>query len=103
MSYKFIDFNEQIQTMRVNLDNEARALLRKSNIDKISFDVKEDVELLAISDEDGLWIVTQIKMIDDELIIVTESHNSEMDYMDCSTDDMVAIYENIYHYVVNQK
>lgn len=103
MKAKFIDFDEQIRTMRVNLNNEARALLRQAKLNKILFNVEDDKTSLVVSDEDGLWNVTSIEMIDDTITINTESHNLEIDFMDCSTDDMVAVYEAIYHHVANLK
>ena len=103
MEVKFIDFNEEIGAMRVNLDNEACALLRQAKLNKILFDVEDDRTSLAVSDEDGLWNVTAIEMSDDTITIKTESHNLEIDFMDCSTDDMVAVYEAIYHHVSNLK
>ena len=94
----FIDYSEQIGKIRVNLANNTESLFKELNHIEVLNCADEG---LAITTSEGTQDVASIGCDIEGVYVKTESgeiHN----YMDLDTDDMVAIYENVW-YQLNEK
>lgn len=92
----FIDFNEKIVNMRVDLMRATEALLKTDQPPFTQLDVKD--EGLAISTTEGTLDVQTIFYDQFTSNVYLKTTTGEIwEYSDLDTDDMVAIYENIYY------
>jgi hypothetical protein len=95
----FIDFNEQLTRLRVDLMRATEALMKTYQPPFTSLSTVG--EGLAISTAEGTLDVETIyydflSHIEGNVLLKT-STGEIWDYSDLETDDMVAIYENIYY------
>lgn len=90
----FINFEEQVGKIRVNLANSTEALFKELNHIEV---LNCGDEGLAITTSEGTQDVASIGYdIEGGVYVKTESGEVH-DYMDLDTDDMVAIYENVWY------
>ncbi len=90
----FINFEEQVGKIRINLANSTESLFKELNRIEVLDCTGEG---LAISTAEGTQDVTSIGYdIGGSVYVKTESGEVH-DYMDLDTDDMVAIYENVWY------
>jgi len=93
----FIDFNEQLTRLRVDLMRATEALMKT---DQPPFTSLSAVgEGLSISTAEGTLDVETIYYDFLGQVILKTSTGEIWDYSDLETDDMVAIYENIYYQI----
>ena len=93
----FIDFNERLTKMRVDLMRATEALVKTEQPPFAQFDVSN--EGLAISTAEGTQDVQTI-FYDPSTTVWLKTKSGEVwEYSDLDTDDMVAIYEHIYYQV----
>lgn len=91
----FIDFEEQVGKIRVSVAQQTEELFKENgNIQTITLECNG--EGLAISTADGIWDVSSIGYDGEGVFVKTESGEVH-DHMDLDTDDMVAIYENVWY------
>ena len=92
----FIDFNEQLTNLRVDLMRATEALMKTDQPPYTSLFVVG--EGLAISTAEGTLDVETIYYdFLGQAVQLKTSTGEIWDYSDLDTDDMVAIYENIYY------
>lgn len=92
----FIDFNEHLGKLRVDLIKATEALMKREQPPFAQIDVSE--EGLAITSAEGTQDIQTIfydKMCPGVCLKTTSGE--VWDYADLETDDMVAIYEHIYY------
>ena len=92
----FIDFNERLTKMRVDLMRATEALVKTEQPPFAQFDVSN--EGLAISTAEGTQDVQTI-FYDQSTVCLKTTAGEIWEYSDLDTDDMVAIYEHIYYQV----
>jgi hypothetical protein len=94
----FIDFNERLSKLRVDLMRATEALMKSDQPPFAEFDVSD--EGLAISTAEGTLDIQTIAydFMSKSVMLKTES-GEVWDYADLETDDMVAVYENVYYQV----
>ena len=94
----FIDFNERLGKLRVDLMKATEALMKSDQPPFIEFDVSD--EGLAISTAEGTQDVQTIAYDFMSKSVTLKTTAGEVwDYADLETDDMVAVYENVYYQV----
>jgi hypothetical protein len=94
----FIDFNERLSKLRVDLMRATEALMKSDQPPFTQFDVTD--EGLAISTAEGTLDVETIAYEPfNKTVMVKTATGDVWDYSDLETDDMVAIYEHVYYQV----
>jgi hypothetical protein len=94
----FIDFNEQLTRLRVDLMRATEALMKTDQPPFTSLSTAD--EGLAISTAEGTLDVESIYYNFLEKSVQLKTSTGEIwEYSDLETDDMVAIYENIYYQI----
>ncbi len=92
----FIDFNERVSNLRIDLMRATEALMKSEQPPFAQYDVLD--EGIAISTADGTLDVQTI-FYDQSSVCVKTTTGEIWEYSDLETDDMVAIYESIYYLV----
>jgi len=92
----FIDFNERVSNLRIDLMRAAEALMKSEQPPFAQYDVLD--EGIAISTADGTLDVQTI-FYDQSSVCLKTTTGEIWEYSDLETDDMVAIYESIYYLV----
>ncbi len=100
---KFKDFNETVAQLRLGIDNEVCALFRNAKIDKLDFTNDEDIERLAINEHGERWLVETIEYYNGNNTIEISIADFNVDFTDCDTDDMVAVYEAVWGKIFGSK
>jgi hypothetical protein len=90
----FTNFEQQVGLIRIEIDQQINNLFKEAPY-TISLDCKG--EGLSISSNDGTQDVTSIDHNNDSGVTITTDSNEVHDLMDLDTDDMVAIYENVWY------
>ena len=90
----FTNFEQQVGLIRIEIDRQISNLFKETP-DIISLDCKG--EGLSISTSEGTQDVTSIDYNSDSGVTVMTDCDEVHDLMDLDTDDMVAIYENIWY------
>lgn len=93
----FIDFNERLSQLRVDLMRATDSLMKSDQPPFAQYDVSG--EGLAISTADGTQDVQTIFYDLSGTVCLKTTAGEIWEYSDLETDDMVAIYENIYYQV----
>jgi hypothetical protein len=94
----FIDFNERLSKLRVDLMRATEALMKSDQPPFAEFDVEG--EGLAISTAEGTQDIKTIFYENLSKVVCIKTTSGEVwDYSDLETDDMVAIYEHVYYQV----
>lgn len=90
----FIDFEKQVGNIRLRLAHEIESLFKELNRVEV---LNCADEWLGITTSEGTQNVASIGYdIEGGVYVKTESGEVH-DYMDLDTDDMVAIYENVWY------
>jgi len=92
----FIDFNERVSNLRIDLMRATEALMKSEQPPFAQYDVLD--EGIAISTADGTLDVQTI-FYDQSSVCLKTTTGEIWEYSDLETDDMVAIYESIYYLV----
>jgi len=90
--------------MRTNIDNAICQLLRKTNT--FSLELEENAIMIQTNDE--VVSVDRIDFIDSGnfgavTLRLADGLGTEWELMDSSTDDIIAVYEHLYHVLIHSK
>lgn len=92
----FKDFAPMVSELRIGTNACIVELMKRFQITELESD-----DTLGIVVDEEVLTVSIISMEDDDSIIITLTDGSIEDFMDCETDDMVAIYEHVYSLLYN--
>jgi hypothetical protein len=95
---EFINFEEQVGKIRVSVAQQIENLFEVNN-NVVVLDCGG--EGLSISTADGTQDIASVGYDNDSVFVKTES-GDVYDVMDLDTDDMVAIYENVWYQFVQK-
>ena len=86
----FINFEEQVSSIRINASQEIDRLFIENNIDNIQIDS------VFINSENGIVEITECEYVDGSGVTLTDEFSVSHMLMDLDTDDIIAIYEEIW-------
>lgn len=94
----FKDFNQILSDIRTGIDNEVCSLFRNSDVRV--FNVEDTGVSIQTNDEVISVIRIECENVGDTFnISLALDDGFDMDFTDCTTDDMVSLYETIFNLI----
>lgn len=94
---EIIDFNGPLTELRNAIDNAVGSLMRNNN--KTNVDITDEHILIEDDTTIGVDKVGYEELNDTFNIVLHLDDGFEKDFTDCSTDDMIAIYQAVYRQI----